>query len=608
MVKIPNHIIEQVINGNDIVQIVSEHVKLDKQGRNYFGLCPFHSEKTPSFSVSPEKQIFHCFSCGEGGNVAQFISKIDNLSFIDSIKKLASRINLHIDNYFDDNKSVEESKYFSINQFVLDYYQFALLNTKEGKEALQYLYKRNITDDLIKQFKIGLAPDSVNSLYLALKLNQYTELSMIELGHVTKANDQFYDKFKNRIMFPIFNEYGDIVGFSGRSYLDKNKNEAKYINTQETPIFKKGEIIYHLNQAKKTIKQNKRVFLFEGFMDVIASVKSGILESVATMGTALTEEHVLMLKKLTRNVIICYDGDHAGIEATKRAIELLNRHQLAINVVTLPEGLDPDDYVNKFGKDKYNDYINLNQKSYKEYLYSLTYSMVNFNNISTIDEFKKKIFQLISTSTPTERELFLQKLSNDIHVSMSTLQFDYNQYTQYIHKIDEPSNNDIIMQERIIKGVKRSDPSSKKLLETQKIMIFYCLYNRKFVNIINTDQRIAFKDSELRRLFYELNDYYNKYDSFNQEDFLKKNVTDDDFYQIFFPKIYSEYKKFKGPYNDLHLKQCFAVIVNHLIAVTVDQLKFKMSNSTDQVEKAGIAQQILEQQKLSNEENYPVKN
>ncbi len=598
MAFIPNHIIDQVIKGNDILQVVSSYVKLEKQGKNYFGLCPFHSEKTPSFSVSPEKQLFHCFSCGEGGNVAQFISKIDNIPYLDSIKKLASNINLNIDEFLANNKSVDEKKYYDINKFVCEYYQFALLNTKEGKKALDYLHKRNLTDDIISKFNIGLAPDSIDSLYQALKNNHFSELSMLELGHVIKSGNKYYDKFKNRIMFPITDEYNNIIGFSGRSYLDITKNEPKYINTQETPIFKKGSILYNLFQAKKTIKQNKRVFLFEGFMDVIAAYKSGLTESTATMGTALTDEHVNVLKRLTKHVVLCYDGDAPGIEATKKAIEILNRHNMKISVIHLPEGLDPDDYVNKYGSKSFIEFLTNNQKSYREYMYSLYFKGVNVNNIDALDSFKKKIFQLLIEATPTERELFINKLSNDIHVSVSTLQFDYNQYTQYLKKSDEPSYIDVVNHERMIKNIVKNKPTDKKLLDTQKILIFFCLYNRKFVNIINKETRITFNNVLFRRLFYDLSNYYNIYDSFNYDIFITKYINDDKEYLDFFQKIHNDFNNYQGTYEEKHLEQCFAVIVNELIANVVLQLKEKFKNSHSDEERQEITQEIVNQLKI----------
>lgn len=594
MALIPKHIIDQVIKGNDILPVVSEYVKLEKKGQNYFGLCPFHSEKTPSFSVSPEKQIFHCFSCGEGGNVAQFIAKIDNISYIDSIKKLASRINLNIDSYFADNKNEAQTKYFAINKFVLEYYKFALHNTKVGKKALDYLHSRNIDDELIKTFNIGLAPDSVDSLYQALKANNFSELLMLELGHVIKVGNKYYDKFKNRIMFPITDSYGNIIGFSGRTYLSSSDtNEPKYINTQETPVFKKSEILFNLYNSQKVIRQNRRVFIFEGFMDVIASYRSGIYESVATMGTALTNKHAEILKSYTKNVVLCFDGDEAGIEATKKAIDILSNNQLKVSVVNLPNNLDPDDYVNAYGIEKYREYLNQNQKSYKEYIYELYLKETNINNIDSIDNFKRKVFQLIITSTPTERELFINKLSNDINVSVSTLQFDFRQYTQYLKKSDVPSDFDLINQASVLRKITKIRPSEKKLLGAQKILCFYCLYNRKFVNIINKENRIKFDHPDYKRLYYDLRDYYGIYEQFVKEDFVDYYIKDDKKYLSFFESVYNEYVNYKGSFAEKHFKQCIAVIFNEIIAEAILQLKEKLKTSKDENEKLYYTQEII---------------
>lgn len=594
MRPIPKDVIDRIIKQNDIVDIISEYVNLEKKGRNYFGLCPFHSENTPSFSVSPEKQIFRCFSCNEGGNVAHFLAKINNISFLDSIKYLANRINLNINEFFADNKNDESlAKYYALNKFVLEYYQFALHNTKFGEEALKYLHKRNITDDLIKMFNIGLAPDSVDSLYQALKGNNFSELLMLELGHVIKSGNRFYDRFKNRIMFPITDVYGNIVGFSGRTYLTKYVNEPKYINTQETPIFKKNEILYNIYHSQKYIKQNKRVFIFEGFMDVIASYRSGIYESVATMGTALTSNHVELLKRFTNQAVVCFDADEAGVEATKRAINLLNDYKMKVSVVNLPDNLDPDDYVNRYGADKYLEYLNQKQKSYKEYMYENYFRETNINNIESLDNFKRKVFQLLINSTPTEKELFLHKLSNDINVSISTLQFDYKQYTQYIRKSDKPSEFDLINQEAVIKKITKSRPSEKKLLGAQKILCFFCLYNRKFVNIIKEETRINFSHPDFRRLFFDLNDYYNIYDSFVKEDFVENYIKDDEKYLSFFNSVYNDYINYKGNFDEKYLKQCFAVIFNEKIAKVVLELKDKIKSAKDEEEKIKYTEEII---------------
>lgn len=602
MAQIPKDVIDQIVKGTDIVGLISNYVKLEKKGRNYFGLCPFHSEKTPSFSVSPERQIFRCFSCGEGGNVINFLAKIENISYIESVKRLASKLSLNIDNYLGDNINVEYQKYYDLNKFVLDFYRFTLLNTTEGKEALKYLENRKITAEEINYFKIGLAPDSTDTLYQALKANNFTELAMLELGVVTKSESKYYDKFKNRIMFPITNEYGNIVGFSGRIYKDSDKSEAKYINTQETPIFKKGEILYNLDNAIRSIREKKRVYLFEGFMDVIACHRTGLHNAVASMGTALTPEQVNLIKKHTHNVVICFDGDSAGIEATKRAIELILKHRLNPAVVTLPEGLDPDEYISKYGNNAYIDYLAKNEKSYREYLYELYHQDVNLNNIDSIEQFKRKIFQLLLDATPTEQELFLQRLSTDINVSIDTLKFDFSQYSGYLKQAEEPTHYDVVNRNRIIRTIEKSRPSEKKLLDTQKILIFFAFNHRKFVHLISSDNRITFKDRNFRRMYHDIKDFYQKYDDFDEAIFRKSYVHTSD-YNEFFTRVYQEYLDSKITYDEKYLDQCFAVIINDLVATIVDQLKEKLKTTSDQEDVLKISQQIIDYYKIIKVKN-----
>jgi len=602
MAQIPKDVIDQIIKGTDIVGLISNYVKLEKKGRNYFGLCPFHSEKTPSFSVSPEKQIFRCFSCGEAGNVINFLAKIESISYIESVKRLASKLNLNIEQYLGDNINVEYQKYYDLNKFVLDFYRFALLNTIEGKEALKYLENRKITQEEINYFKIGLAPDSVDSLYQALKANNFTELAMLELGVVTKSDNKFYDKFKNRIMFPITNELGYVVGFSGRIFKESDLKEAKYINTQETPIFKKSEILYNLDNAIRFIREKKRVYLFEGFMDVIASHRAGLHNAVASMGTALTPEQVNLMKKYTRNVVICFDGDSAGIEATKRAIDLFLKERLNPSIVTLPEGLDPDEYINKYGKDAYIDYLTKNEKSYREYLYELYHQDINISNIESIEQFKRKVFQLLLDATPTERELFLLKLSTDINVSIETLKFDYANYSGYIKQADKPTPYDVVNQQRMIRTIERSKPSEKKLLDTQKILIFFAFNHRKFVHIINNRNYITFKDKNFRRLYHDVKDYYQVYDEFDENVFRRRYVNSDE-YNEFFTKVYQEYINTKIDYDVKYLEQCFAVITNDIIASMVQQLKEDLKKANDQNDVLKISQKIVDYYKIIKVKN-----
>lgn len=603
ILRIPEQTIDQILRRSDIVQIVSNYVKLEKKGKNYFGLCPFHSEKTPSFSVSPEKQIFHCFSCGEGGNAAYFVSKIEKITWGESIRKLASQVDVDVSSYMSHNQ--DDDKYYKLNQFVSDYYQFALENTKEGHEAKAYLHKRGIHDDLIKQFKIGLAPDSVDSLYQALRANQFSELLMVELGHVIKTKqNRVYDKFKNRIMFPIVDEFGNVLGFSGRLYKEQQTSEPKYINTQETPVFKKSEIIYNLANAKKSIKAQNRVLLYEGFMDVIASYKAGIEEAVATMGTALTLDHIQLLKKLTNNFVLCYDGDKAGVEATKRALESLKKENVTAFIVEFPDGLDPDDFFNRYGDEKYRDFINNKQQSYKEYIYRLFLKKINLNNTQSIVTFKNKVFQLILNLSKTEQEIFLKRVSEDTRITFESIRFDFDDFSkrkkQYPNKFEltEVDQNSF---DRATNDLKPYRSAKKKLHNAERIILYLILKDRKYNSVLNDDDGINFDNPWHRKLFWDLHHYYGSYPTFEFNEFKTIYINQQDDYLDFFTDFYQQFQNFK--FEDVetkHFDQAINVVKTNILLQHAEMLKEKFKITFVEEEQLKITQQILEINRLND--------
>lgn len=600
--KVPNPVIDEIIQKNDIVDIVSEYVKLERKGKNFFGVCPFHDEKTPSFSVAPEKQIFHCFSCGVGGNVISFLEKIEKISFQESLNRLAIRANINISETFGHNNYRNDLKYFEINQFVSDYYQFALENTKEGLEAKAYLKERGIDEDIIKRFKIGLAPEARDSLYQALKANGFSELLMVELGHVVKYKDYYYDKFKNRIMFPIKDENGNIVGFSGRLYKSSDKNEAKYMNTQETPVFKKSHIMYNLSDADHAIREKRMVLLHEGFMDVIASVKSGIDYSVATMGTALTTGHVQLLKRYTNQVLLCYDGDKAGVEATKRALELLQKERMNVSIVSLPEGLDPDDFVVKYGGAKYKEFIESKQLSDKEYLYARHFKNINFSQVKSVENFKKEIFKVILYGSKTEQEFFLRKLSADINISFETLKFDFERYEKYLktnyenkHLITEKDNGSF---DRLVSTINRHNPTEKKLLLAEKTILFMMIMDPKYTALVTN----AFKlFNEWHKMLYrDLYEYYTVYTTFDRQTFMDRYIQTKpmdkrESYLDFFLQFYSDYQKEDlGKYTDQHFYECLNVIKKAIVIEIVNSLKVRLNETIDDDERERISMKIMD--------------
>lgn len=611
---IPNHVYEAILRQTDIVSVVSDYVALERRGKNYFGLCPFHQEKTPSFSVSPEKQIFNCFSCGVGGNAVKFLEKIENISATESIQRLAERIHFDLTPFLGEGQGRQEVKYYQLNQFVCEYYQFALMNTKEGEVARKYLHDRGITDDIIKRFKIGLAPDSVDALYQALKANGFSELLMLELGHVTKANGRYYDKFKNRIMFPLDDPNGNIVGFSGRIYRSQDQNEPKYINTQETPIFKKSQLLYHLSQAQTAIRKHG-VLLHEGFMDVIASVGSGLEHAVATMGTALTKEHIRLLKQYTNRFILCYDGDQAGTEATKRALQLLLNENVDIAILTMPPGLDPDDYVHQYGKEAYLEYYQTKLQSYKDYLYKQYYLAVNFNQVPTIEKFKQQVFNLIGRASKTEQEIMLKKLSADINVSYDTLKSDFDVYLNSAHV----KRTEITVDPRVIEepGSKKQkkELSKRRVVVAEKEILLMAMRDR---DICLKLENIALKisDQNRKKLFFNIYEYYSEYSKFDYEDFKAflakdsdtKNIEILDYFNTFFNEHEQNYLSIQ---NNILIEKYIQEFDNILECNSLEnriellEEKLKYCNNTD--ERAKIGDNILEIRKKIDQLNNQIR-
>ena len=298
------------------------------------GLCPFHQEKTPSFSVSPEKNIAKCMSCGEGGSPINFLRKIKNISFEEAAQELALRAGIEIKTVKLRKEPFE--KEFKLMEEVTNFYQFNLNHSEKGHDVLDYLSKREVSDKLIEHFRLGYAPPFGNTLFQLLKDKGYDTSDMIKLGVVKQSDDgSYYDLFSDRLIFPITNPKGNVVGFSGRTM--NPKDTVKYINSPETVIFKKGSLLYHLNESSQAVRKSKQVILYEGFFDVISSFGAGIENGIASMGTALTKDHAKLIKGVTSSVVIAYDGDSAGLKASDQAISVLEKEGLKIEVLTIPE-------------------------------------------------------------------------------------------------------------------------------------------------------------------------------------------------------------------------------------------------------------------------------
>ncbi len=355
---IPNEIIDEILDRTDLVSLISEFVSLKKAGRNYKGLCPFHQEKSPSFTVQPEKKLFYCFGCGEGGNAFGFLMKIQNLPFLEAAEELARKGGIDLDRYQTNEGSGRREKevFYKINKYAAWFFKQQLQNRK-GEIAQNYLKKRGVTDKTAELFGLGYAVDSWNGLVNFFKDKKVPLEEAGKLGLIRKKGDgTYYDFFRNRLIFPITDGDNRVIGFGGRR-LDESQ-EAKYINSQESPIYYKGMSIYGIGQAKKSIREKGEVVLVEGYLDLITLHQGGITHVVAPLGTALTPLQVKTLKRFSEKMVLMFDGDSAGIRAAERAVTICFEAEIHPRIVILPEKQDPDSFVRQKGDQALLDEIN----------------------------------------------------------------------------------------------------------------------------------------------------------------------------------------------------------------------------------------------------------
>ncbi len=351
MPVIPPHLIDEVRLANDIVDVISDHVALKKKGRNFFGLCPFHNEKTPSFSVNPDKQIFHCFGCGAGGNVFTFVQKQDGVGFPEAVRSLAKRARIPIPEPETEDLSVTQHKeaLYYANQFAATFFH-EMLFSEAGAAALAYAKQRGFDEKALRDFGIGYAPAAWDAFLNHANKHQLKTETLVEAGLATARDDGgFYDRFRNRLMFPIHNQSGRAVAFGGRRLPPERDDSPKYLNTAETPIYHKGQLLYALHIARDAAKENGFLIVVEGYADALRMHTAGLTNTVATSGTALTEEQARLMLRLVKSVTLLYDSDTAGAAATLRGADILVENGLQVTVATLAAGEDPDSYVLKYG-------------------------------------------------------------------------------------------------------------------------------------------------------------------------------------------------------------------------------------------------------------------
>lgn len=496
--KIDEEKIIEIRKSVNIVDIIGEYISIEQKGRNYFAICPFHDDHNPSMSISPEKQIYTCFVCGAHGNVFNFIMDYENVSFIESVSMIAKRsgIPLDIGNYKKTTKNEKLDSLYDIYDFSNKFYQ-NVLNTKDGSNALNYLNNRGFTDEIIKTFEVGLS--TKNQLTKILKSKNYSSESLLKSGISSGIDDRVYDTYTDRIMFPLWDLEGKCVGFSGRIY--NNEDTSKYVNSKESDIFKKGNLLYNYHRAKDEIRRKKCVIVVEGFMDVIALYKVGIKNVVATMGTAVTPEQARLLKKLSTNVVLCFDGDSAGNKATLSCSTELMNIGISPGVVRLPDNLDPDEYIKKYGVEGINEYLS-NPKSLLDYKIDYYKNNTDFNNSESVSEYIKKVVEeLNNIDDKIVKEITIRNISDETNISIATI-------------------NGMI-KNKIVENVpkKRKTILLNKYEKSERMLLYHMLRHSEVIKIYENN-KCFFPTSDFRALASEIIYYYNKHNSLCIADFL----------------------------------------------------------------------------------------
>lgn len=549
--RIPESKIEEIRNSISIVDVISEYVQLRKRGKNYIGLCPFHTEKTPSFTVTEEKQIFHCFGCHAGGNVFKFLMDYKKISFVESIQEIAEQQGIEIsydDEGFNEKQSEQEILY-DINTEVARYFSNNLLNDTEGEIARNYFQKRNLKVQTMRSFGLGFAHNGYENLVNFLKEKNIDLEKALQLGLIGRNNDgRVYDKLAGRIIFPIFSPNGRVVAFAGRK-LREDDSGGKYINSPESIIYVKGRVLYGLSHAKDDIRKIDKAIIVEGYMDLISLYQAGVKNVVAVSGTALTDDQVQLLSRYTKNVVLLFDADTAGIKASMRSIEILLKRDFDVKISTLPKGEDPDSYVTKFGKEAFDEIIK-KAENFLEYQTAYYETQGMFDDPTTMAEAIRDLVKPIAlVDDELKRSLLIRNIGRRFNLREKLLE------AELVKALTFQKKQNRLQSQRIFK---KEEAQQENLIPTEKKTIPPPFYNT---------------ERELLRLLFENNEEVIGLITYNihEEDILV------DIHRKIFEKVYFEYEN-RGSLNPADLISLFDDdMQSYLRELTIE--KYSLSNN-----------------------------
>lgn len=567
--------INNIRSNVDIVDIIASYIPLTPKGKNYFGTCPFHDDHAPSMSVSKEKQIYTCFSCGATGNVFKFIMDYEHVSFLESINIVANKAGL--------NFHMQTSKKPVVHQALYDIYDLSAkvyqnnINTAAGKEAKEYLKEREISEEAIKEFGIGLAGKKRDLITNLLRSKKYSHQDLLKSGIIIQQHGEYHDIYYNRIMFPIWDVSGKVVGFSGRVF--HGEDNYKYINTKETEIFKKGELLYNYHRAKEYARPVDTVIIMEGQLDVIRAYSVGIKNVIGTMGTAITKKHALLIKRLAKNVILCFDGDAAGAKATLACSRELQAIDLIPKVVRLEDRLDPDEYIKKYGKEAFERQLAspMNLMEFKLLHYKKD---KDFGNTVDVGHYVKEMLDELATiQDDIVRELTLKKISEETKLDLAFLKTQLEQ---------------VLDQKPVVPVVTVPVPTKKKVRKSkyqkaEMYLIYYMLKSGEVIHIY--DHQITYMPTEKYRLLArEISYYYKTYGEITEADFITF-VSDSEMMMKATGEILA--LDLKDDYTMEEITDYINTIRDYNIKVETERLKNLMRSVSDPLKKAEIASKIV---------------
>lgn len=588
MARLSEEKIEQIRSSVDIVDVIGSYIPLSKRGKGYWGICPFHDDSNPSMSVSQELQIYKCFVCGAGGNVFTFLQNYLKIGYLEAVKMVAEMGGIPVDElneaYTQPKVNDQLKPLYDMHEEALKIYH-VMLSRRTGLRAREYLEKRHITDEVIEKFMIGYAPNEDTLLKGFGQLN-FNKVDMERSGLIIEGTRQDYDRFKDRIMFPLWDSNGQVVGFSGRIY-QKDRDEAKYMNSPESEIFIKGQTLYHYHEAKQATRQVGFIYLLEGFMDVIALYRAGMENAVALMGTALTQDHLRLLRKLTVQVHVCLDGDRAGQEATLKNASILARNGFQVRVIRLKDGMDPDETLEQYGKEGL-------LKSLASHMSLLEFKINYYYETSQMDNYdERKAYldhlagDLASLEDPIDQSYYIGLVSNKSGFS-----------TDIIH--EKIANIGGSMRKKIhevpIVSHTKQGPLPSKYQKAEQCLLHYMLLSKQVSS--QYEKKLGYMyDATYRVIANYIVDYYRSHDTLQIADFI--NVLGQD--SLISAVLEIAQLHLPSEVDGKEIQDYIQTISQHTFRLEIEDREKEMHQEMDPVRKAEILKEIIALKKKLNE-------